>query len=71
MYAARAGYLRSAPWWQPPGWQAVPAAHDAGQALALLRKGRPAVVLGPDSVAALSQFVGRRQAAAQSSGGAG
>ncbi|WP_430869506.1 phosphatase PAP2/dual specificity phosphatase family protein [Cupriavidus basilensis] len=45
--------------------------HDAGETLALLRKYRPAVVLGPDSVAALSQFIGRQRAAAQVSGGAG
>ena len=64
------GYSRSA--LVAAAWLAGRAgAHDAGQALALLRKGRPAVVLGPDSVDALSQFVGRRQAAAQSSGGAG
>lgn len=64
------GYSRSA--LVAAAWLAGHAgARDAGQALALLRKGRPAVVLGPDSVAALSQFIRRRQAAAQSSGGAG
>lgn len=64
------GYSRSA--LVAAAWLAGHAgAHDAGQALALLRKGRPAVVLGPDSVAALSHFIRRRQAAAQFPGGAG
>ncbi|WP_420995330.1 phosphatase PAP2/dual specificity phosphatase family protein [Cupriavidus sp. 30B13] len=58
------GYSRSA--LVAAAWLAVRA---PGEPLALLRKGRPQVVLGADSVAALADFIGRRQAA-QSSGGA-
>ncbi|WP_454726108.1 MULTISPECIES: phosphatase PAP2/dual specificity phosphatase family protein [Cupriavidus] len=58
------GYSRSA--LVAAAWLATRA---AGEPLALLRERRPQVVLGPDSVAALAEFIGRRQAA-QSSGGA-
>ncbi|MGO4326615.1 phosphatase PAP2/dual specificity phosphatase family protein [Cupriavidus sp. 2TAF22] len=61
------GYSRSA--LVAAAWLAArTGARAVDEPLALLRKGRPQVVLRADSVAALADFIGRRQAAQSSEG---